>query len=303
MVPIDGHTRTPGDNSEVTYASVGVETPPVGHDIVWDTNTQSFSTTPNIEITPQESSASNDQHVVYRIPLNNGRTEGCAVEGPSNPSVLETGCTEGNPMNKPTNKPREVLGVTQYDIVDLSTLAADTTGAVYCALDHTKPQSQKKVNESEGTYNTLQHTNSSRLSHSISDSQVLLSHVPPAVVYDTINKREPKMATAPQGQPVYSTLEMPMYSMVNKKSKSKSTMELCKKVPAELNFAESNTAEDPGVCASGGVEREQNLLSRGKDFWGTRVSPKLPLTHGATSQEETKHSPRQPPDYPPKSNN
>ena len=300
MVPIDGHTRTSGDNSEVTYAYVGdsttlppsqsnatiVETPPVGHDIVWDTNTQSFSTTPNIELTPQESqreSASDYQHVVYRIPLNNGRTE-----GPSNPPVLETGCAEGNPTNKPTNKPIEVLGVTQYDVVDLSTLAADTTGAVYCALDHTKPRGRKNVNESEGTYNTLQHANNSRIAHSASDSQVLPSHVSLAAVYATIDKPEPKMATAPQGLPVYSTLGMPMYSTVNKKSKIKSTMEQCNTGLDNLPTTESNTAEDPGLCGSKGVEEEgQDSLSTGEDLGGTL---------------ETVHSPQQSPDYPPKSN-
>ena len=237
-------TRTDVEATKVTPPATR-ETPPVAYDIVQSTNIRSSS---NIEPTlPQESqgdSACNDPHRVYHIltnenkPPTNGRYEGPVAEG--HPLELETA---------------DLSSV--YEVVskkDLPT-SPDIKAAVYSALDHAKPQVQQKTGkqEKEDDYNTLQHAKNSRLAHSVSDSRVLLKHVPPTAVYETIDKPKTPIATALPGQPVYSTLGAPKYSLVNKRSKSTSAVEGLRKKAAgkhaQAITVETSTAEvsTPGV--------------------------------------------------------
>ena len=248
-IVLSGHTST----SEVTYTTVGgsmqpqnetaMETPLVVYDTVQGTNTQSsYSTTPNSEPTShqefQRESTCNDPHRVYHILTNeNEPTNGGSVvnsKGPIKSSVYHVVAKKDLPNSK---------------------------AALYNALDHTKRKGREKPGKQDEIedYNTLQHPKNLRLAHSASDSRVLLTHAPPIVVYETIDKPEAQKATALPGQPVYSTLEAPKYSLVNKKSKSTSAVEgLPKTAAGGPETVNKNTTEAIDTNTAGGWDGNGN---------------------------------------------
>ena len=239
IVP-NGDRRTTGEASEVTYTTEGgdvaisqptaMETQPV-----YDT----VNTLPNSEQQKsRRESACNDPHRVYHILTNEKRTQN---NSKTEDSVAVTDSAELSSVN---------------DVVAKKDLSSPDT--LYSALDHAKPKGRgrQKTGKQEiemEDYNTLQHAKNSRLVHSVSDSQVLLMHVPPTVVYETIDKPESRKAAVPPGQPLYSPLGAPKYSLVNKKSKSTSAVEgLRNKAAGNTETLNKNTAEALNTSTVGG---------------------------------------------------
>ena len=79
----------------------------------------------------------------------------------------------------------------------------------------TQKQKTGKREEVED-HNTLHYSKNSRPAHSVNVSQVLFTHIPPTVVYETVDKPKTPITAALPGQPVYSTLGTPKYGLVNK---------------------------------------------------------------------------------------
>lgn len=278
----NSNLATQVEATEATYsiaiegnADAGAMVTPQVYDTVTNTrrngaNQSSYSTIPNIQPSSEINGNNvNDPHRVYHIVTNenengkDGKNEGVSynvVEGPI-----------GN-LLPPSDDAAEACSV--YDVVtkkDLQT-SPDTKEAIYSALDHTKPQ----TGQEESTYNTLQHTRSTRLGHSVSDSHVL-------VVYDTIDKPKSAMAIPPRPGAVYGSLDVrnsAKYSMVNKKSLSTSAVEgLRKGTTSRLNTCTSDSiekhgAQDFNTCAAEGVNsQKETAIAKGPG--GAHVMPTL----------------------------
>ena len=232
----------------------------------------------------------------------NGHSDtGATVPEETEVSQGTRGGTEFHGEGDPQSKHRKVSAVERstkklpnYDVVtkqDLTT-AALAGDAIYSSLDHTKPQSQKTSHENEDTYNTLQHTKNSQLAHSVSDSR----GIPPMVAYETIDgPREAKTMALP-GQPVYSTLGTPKYSLANKKSKSTSDAEgLRREATTELH--------DSSATGSSTAGREKVGQNSPSGMGNTLVPSKVPLFKEVQYKDNPLGEmclPPQPPDHPPK---
>ena len=200
---------------------------------------------------------------------------------------------------------RSTKKLPNYDVItkqDLPSLDGEAKGAIYSALDHTKPRSRKTSRESNDTYNSLQHAKNLRLAHSVSDSRVTHKQVAPTVVYETIDKPREAKATALPGQPVYSTLGTPKYSLVNRKSKSTSGVEGLRKQAGTVfdNFSATGNS-------TAGMEEVDQTSPSTKESMGSALDPpigKLPLLKEVQHKDKSSveiRSPPEPPDRPPKS--
>jgi hypothetical protein len=251
------------------------------YDTVQGTTSQSCcSTQPKNESASRKiaTSSPNDPHKVYHI-LTCENTNPNGERGPETESVSPT--LQGDTGNAE-------LG-TMYDVVmkkDPPT-SPDTKEAIYSILDHTKPQGDVKGED----YSTLQHAKKSRLAHSVSDS-----HVPPMGVYETIGKPGAAQATVRPGQPVYSSLGTPRYSLVNRKTKSSSAMEgIQRETGVQLNTTSTTATENskkiparyPSVLIEG-MRRKISTTSATipEEADATLNMHKPPPTHYGAKQEE-----------------
>ena len=232
--------------SEVTYTKVGGLSQPqngtameVVFRTVQGTNTQSsHSTMPNIEPTSQEfhsGSACNDPHRMYHILTNENEPTIGKNGGPVFPST---------PPDLETDSP-ELSSVYDDDVAK-----KDSQTSLFSALDHTKPKGQGQPGQ-QGEIKDPQHANNLRLA---SNSQVLLAHTPPMVVYETIDKFESQKAMVLPGQPVYSTQGV---CLVNK-SKSNNAVEGLPKMAASKTETVKKTTEAIDTSTAGGQHENVN---------------------------------------------